>query len=121
MLRTYTCIICPNGCDIEVKIEEGKILSIEGASCERGEDYVRQEQTNPKRTISSSVLVEGGELPLVSVRLTEPVPKGKIFEVMEEIKKLKVKAPVHSEEVLIKDILGLGSDVIATKEIGENK
>ena len=45
MLKEFTCIICPNGCEIEAEIADGKILSLEGAACPKGEAYVRQELT----------------------------------------------------------------------------
>src|SRR5665648_78523 len=112
MIRQFTCIICPNGCDLEVTLDENKIISIEGALCDKGKTYVEQELVNPQRTISSSVKVNNGEIPLVSVRLTKAIPKDKIFEVMNEIKKIEVNAPVAIGTILIKNILGLDSDLI---------
>ncbi len=117
MTRTYTCILCPNGCEIEVTLENGDIVSIKGNLCDKGRDYVGQEVLHPVRNIASSVLVCGGELPLVSVRLTAPVPKERIFDVMAEIKKQQLIAPVHRGQIVIQNVLGLGSDVIATKSV----
>lgn len=117
MLKEYTCIICPNGCDITADIEDGKILAIEGAACKRGNEYVNQELTNPCRTIASSILLENGALPLASVRLTNPVPKDKIFEIMEVLKQEHLTAPVTVGQIVIENILGLGSNVIVTKNI----
>lgn len=121
MLRRYTCIVCPNGCDISVDIEDGKMISIEGEGCKRGYEYVKQELTNPQRNIASSILLENGLLPLVSVRLSKPIPKEKIFEVMSVIKKAHLKAPVVIGQVAISDVLGLNSDVIVTKNVGASK
>ena len=139
MLREFTCIMCPQGCEIVVETEKeaaGKALEkagniaegnkchtvqgeyrITGNRCPRGAEYGIQEMENPMRSIASSVLVEGGELPLASVRLTRPVPKGKIFAVMEEIKKIKLSAPVEEGTVVISNVLGLGSDVMVTKAV----
>lgn len=117
MTKTYTCILCPNGCEITVEHEGKEFRSCTGNLCPNGEKYVRQELTDPRRTIASSVLVEGGELPLVSVRLTAPVPRDRIFDVMEKIRALRVKAPVQAGTVLEENILGLGSDLIATKTV----
>ena len=92
MLREYTCIICPNGCDIRAQIEERedgsrRICSVEGAACPKGRAYVEQELTDPQRNIATSVLVKGGILPLASVRLTNPIPRDRIFDAVSEIKK----------------------------------
>ena len=117
MKREYTCIICPNGCEIEAELDKDTIISISGHSCKRGEEYVRQELIAPKRTIASSVLVEGGELPLASVRLTDSIPKSMIFPVMEEIKKVVLKAPVIAGTIALYHVCGLDSNVIVTKSV----
>ncbi len=117
--RSFTCIICPNGCSIEAEYEGDKVLCVTGNKCRRGAEYAIQELTDPRRTIASSVEVEGGELPLCSVRLTNPVPKKDIFRVMEEIRKLHICAPTHTGDVLVSHILGFDSDVIVTKDIGK--
>ncbi len=41
MRRLFTCIICPNGCEIEVELEGNKITNIEGATCKKGKEYVK--------------------------------------------------------------------------------
>ena len=120
MMKEFTCIICPNGCGIsaDIEINEGGdslIRSIEGALCPRGEIYVKQELMDPRRNIATSVLVKGGILPLASVRLTKPIPKDRIFDAMEEIKKCCLTAPVTAGTVLVENILGYDADVIVTK------
>lgn len=117
MMREFTCIICPNGCEIEADIENGEIRSISGATCPKGESYVKQELTDPQRNIATSVLVTGGNLPLASVRLTNPIPKGRIFDAMKEIRKIAVDAPVQAGTVVVQGILGYDSDVIVTKSV----
>ncbi len=117
MIKEYTCIICPNSCELKVEFENGKILELQGASCKRGQKYVEQELTDPQRNIATSILLENGDLPLVSVRLSKPVPKNKIFDVMTEIKQARLQAPVSIGQVAIANVLGLGSDVIVTKNV----
>lgn len=122
MTREFTCIVCPNGCDVTVDYEIGAdqkpiIHAVYGNTCKRGEEYVTQELTSPMRTIASSVLVNGGELPLVSVRLTKAIPKERLFDAMAEIRQIRVDAPVQAGTVLLPHILGYESDVIATKNV----
>ena len=117
MKRSFTCIICPNGCEIEAELNGTEIAGITGAACPKGEAYVRQELTDPRRNIATSVLVEGGRLPLVSVRLDRPVPKAMIFPVMEAIRSLRAAAPVRIGQVLLEDAAGTGSRVIATRNV----
>lgn len=117
MKKVYTCIICPNGCEIEAKTDGKKVLSVSGNTCGKGEEYVRQELTAPMRTIATSVRVKGGELPLASVRLTRPVPKDMIFPVMEQVKKICLAAPVRSGMVVLAKVCGTDSDVVVTKTV----
>lgn len=117
MKRTFTCIICPNGCEITAEYEGAEVRAIEGAACPKGKDYVRQELTDPRRNIATSIPVEGGELPLVSVRLDRPIPKGEIFPVLERINRLRVKAPTAIGQVVLADVGGLGANVIITKKV----
>ena len=117
MKRTFTCIVCPNGCEVEAEYEGTNVLSVTGNLCPKGKTYVVQELIDPRRTIATSVRVAGGELPLVSVRLTQAIPKDRIFDVMRQINQVRLDAPVRIGDVVIKNVLGLGSDVIATKNI----
>lgn len=117
MLKEFTCIICPNGCSIEAEVMDGQVLSVEGALCPKGREYVRQELTDPQRNIATSVRVMDGGLPLASVRLTKPIPKDRIFDAMDEIKKISLTAPVAAGTVVIAGILGYDSDVVVTKSV----
>jgi len=121
MTKEFTCIICPNGCQLKVQYDlynnESKVSSVTGNLCPKGAYYGKQELEEPMRSISSSVSVIGGDIPLSSVRLNKPIPKEKIFEVMNIIKDVRINAPVHTGDVIIKNILGLNADLIATKNV----
>ncbi|NBJ89074.1 DUF1667 domain-containing protein [Acutalibacter sp. 1XD8-36] len=112
-----TCISCPLGCPLSVETDdEGRVLSVTGNTCRRGEEYGRKEVTAPTRTVTSTVRLTGGGSPVVSVRTSEDIPKGKIFDVMASIRSASVAAPVHIGDVVIPNIAGTGVDLIATTE-----
>ncbi len=115
--RAFTCIVCPNGCVIETQIEDGKLLSITGNKCKRGEEYVQQELTDPRRTIATTVPIVNASLPLCSVRLNRPIPKREIFRVMREIDGVHLTAPVQIGQIVLQNVCGLDSDVIVTKDM----
>lgn len=118
MKKQFTCIVCPNGCEMEAEIENGKVVSITSNLCPRGEQYICQELTAPpRRTIASSVLVKDGELPVTSVRLTKAIPKEMIFPVMDEIRRVVLIAPVKAGTIALHNVCGLDSDVMVTKNI----
>ena len=119
-IKEITCIICPIGCRIMVRRADAEI-EIEGNKCPRGIRYAKEEISNPRRTITSSVLVVDGEWPLVSVKTSRPIPKRDIFRVMSALKATKVSAPVKRGEILIKNVAGTGADIVATKSVRKAK
>lgn len=113
-----TCIGCPMGCAVTVKMDDaGQVIGITGNTCKRGEDYAKKEVTDPTRIVTSTVKVEGGTAEMVSVKTKSDIPKEKIFDCVEGLKGICVKAPVHIGDVIVSDIAGSGVDIVATKEI----
>ena len=121
--RELTCIGCPLGCALTVSLNAGKVLSVEGYTCKRGRDYGEKECTNPMRTVTSSVPVKNGVIPMVSVKTAADIPKGKILECMEAIHTATVQAPVHLGDIILADIAGYrrgsGCDENGRKKIGK--
>ncbi len=113
MSKDLTCIVCPRGCRLHIDDD----LNVTGNSCPRGAQYAKDELTNPKRMITSIVRVKNRENCMASVKTSVSIPKGKIFDILKEIEKVSVNAPTHIGDVVIKDVLGTGSDIIITKEI----
>jgi CxxC motif-containing protein len=120
--KELICVICPNGCELKAMIEEGPqmvVREITGELCDKGPVWAEQELLNPVRTIASSVIVDGGDYPLVSVRTDAAIPLKSIWNVMKVIKSVEVKAPVRIGEVLIKDPAGTSCNIIATRHIND--
>jgi len=118
-VRNLTCINCPMGCQLTVTLENGEVKSVTGFTCKRGDVYARKEVTNPTRIVTSSVKVEGassGET-MVSVKTASDIPKGKIFDVVKDIKDVVVKAPVCIGDVVKANVADTGVDMIATRNI----
>lgn len=95
-------------------MDNGEITDIKGNTCKRGEVYAKKEVTAPTRTVTSTVKVNGGKLPVVSVKTKSDIPKEKIFQCMEEINLVLVDAPVKIGDVLIADVSDTGVPVVAT-------
>lgn len=117
-----TCIICPMGCSMEVEVEtnasgQKKVLSVKDNGCKRGEQYAAKEVQNPTRTLTTTIKVEGGELPLVPVKTAGEVPKASLLQCMEVVRRASCKAPVKRGDVLIYDLLGTGVNVVACADI----
>ncbi|HKM10081.1 MAG: DUF1667 domain-containing protein [Bacilli bacterium] len=113
MKKEFVCIVCPRGCHLVVD----ENMEVTGNACPRGKVYALSELTNPVRMITSSVRVSNRVDTLVSVKTSAPVPKGKIMEAMDIINSLSVEAPTHINQIIKKDVLGLGVDILITKNI----
>lgn len=114
MKKELICICCPRGCHLSVDTDTD---SVTGNFCPRGAKYGLQEVKNPTRVITSTVRIEGSNLPMCPVKSADPIPKGKLFEAMKEINKIHVKAPVHIGDVLLDDLAGSGVALIATRDM----
>ena len=115
--RELICIGCPLGCPLTVEMKGTEVVSVTGNTCPNGDRYARKEVTDPKRTVTSTVRVLGGSLPVVSVKTAPDIPKNKIFDCMQELATIRVKAPVQEGDVIVSNIANTGVSVIATKEI----
>ena len=113
-----TCIGCPMGCPLIVAMEDGAVASVTGNTCPRGDAYARKECVHPERTVTGTVRVLGGPLPVVPVRTQGEVPKEKVLEVARALHTAAVPAPVQAGQVVLADVCGTGVAVVATKNIG---
>lgn len=80
-VKKLVCINCPKGCHLTCNLED---LSVEGASCEKGIEYAREELTAPKRNLTTTLALSDGmiklngraRLPIIS---KEKVDKAKLL------------------------------------------
>ncbi len=113
MKRNLTCIVCPIGCTLSVEFEGGKVISVEGNTCPRGKVYAEDECIAPKRTVTTTVRCDSGEM--LSVKTATPIPKEKIHDAMKIINNARPHLPISLGDVIIEDVYG--SKVIATKNL----
>lgn len=115
--REIICIVCPRGCRIHAALEEGAVKDLSGFGCKRGETYARAECIAPTRTLTTTMRVTGGMLPLLPVRSQTPVPKERLFDFIQAVNAAHVCAPVHIGEVVLENVLGTGINLIASRDL----
>ena len=109
MSKNLICIMCPMGCSLEItNTKDG--LKVSGNNCIRGEQYAKEELTSPKRIVTTLVKTKEGVLPC---KTTKAVPKELVFKIVEKINKLTLKNGKLGD-VIIKNILNTGADVVIT-------
>ena len=117
-VKKLNCIVCPLSCVGEVTLEDGQIQAITGFTCDRGINYGEEEVTFPKRTLTTTVKVDDGELPLLPVVSKTALPKDQVMACARHLSSVRVKAPVTEGDIVCTNILGLGVDIIATRDLG---
>lgn len=118
-IRKLICIGCPIGCQLEVAVEDGSILSVSGNTCARGDTYAREEVTNPTRIVTSTVRLLHSKTGAVTVpcKTRTPIPKNKIVACIKDIAGMSLPAPIPIGYVIKHDVAGTGVDMIATKDV----
>lgn len=120
MTKEYVCIVCPRGCHLKVSDDSGEVV-VTGNSCPRGKKHGIAEFTNPMRMITSTVKIENGMLPRLSVVSSQEVPKSILNECIADIYKVSVKAPVKCGDVIIENIQNTGADIVASRSMKEKE
>ncbi len=117
--QEFICVACPVGCALTVQLDDGGVIqNISGNSCKRGLSYAEAEVTNPTRSLTTTMCVEGGVLPLVSVKSATPLPKPLLRDCAAFLAGQRLHAPVAIGDVVCADLLGTGVDIVATSHCG---
>lgn len=114
MMKELTCISCPIGCHLIVDVDN---LKVSGNKCKRGEVYGINEITNPVRTITTTVKIDGGSHKVLPVKTQSPIPKALNFKCIEVLNNITVKAPVKIGDIIVENLLDTGVNVVATREM----
>ena len=71
MKKSLICIGCPRGCRLEVEME-GETITVRGNSCPKGEEYAKQEMTNPRRVVTAVIHTTSRQIPWLPVKTSAP-------------------------------------------------
>jgi CxxC motif-containing protein len=113
--KHFVCVVCPVGCEIDVVHDGSKIISMEGNKCEKSEEFVSQELIEPMRILTTTIRIEGSKWPVIPVRTDKSVPKRLFPGIMRQLRRVKLQAPVNMLDVVVKDVLRTGANIIATR------
>lgn len=110
------CIVCPMGCHLDITKQDEEYI-VEGNKCPRGKVYGVKELTNPTRVVTTTIKIKGGLLNRLPVKTKEDIPKNKIYDCMKLIDSIEVESPISVGDVIVKDILNTGVDLVATRSM----
>ena len=118
------CIMCPLGCRLNVRVKmennEKEVIEMDGHTCKRGQEYAREEVTDPKRILTATCRISSaGRVLRFPVKTDSPIPVDCIPEVLRKLYALSIEEPVEAGEIVLKNVDGRGTNVVSTKSIGE--
>ena len=114
-MKEIICIVCPNGCRLQV--DEAADYAVSGHKCPRGKTYGREELTNPVRTLTSTVRIEGAAYPRLPVKTDHPIPKAKIPAVMAQLDAILAHSPVKRGDIIAENIADSGANLVACRDL----
>lgn len=114
-MKEFICIVCPKGCHLKVD-DDGNVT---GNTCIRGDKYGKQEATNPKRVLTSTVKINSKLIRRLPVITSDDVPKDKVQEIVKFLDAVEVNAPIKVKDIVVSNVMGLGVDVLATRSVEE--
>jgi CxxC motif-containing protein len=115
--RHFVCVVCPVGCEIDVVHDGSKIISMEGNKCEKSVEFVSQELVEPMRILTTTVRIEGSRWPVIPVRTDKSVPKRLFPRIMRQLRPIKLHAPVDMLDVIVRDVMRTGANIIAARSM----
>ncbi len=115
-MKEITCILCPYGCVLKIDEEDSKWI-VEGNLCSKGREFAIHEMTNPTRTVCTTVKTVFRELPRLPVRTDGEISKNLIFDLMAEMKNVVVEKKVSVGDIIVKNVLNTGVNVVSTSKI----
>ena len=103
------CIMCPRGCELDVT--KGRKITVTGNACPRGVIYGEREVTKPERMVTT---IKKFEDKTISLKSSKPVPKEKVFDVLQEVKSARLPKNVEIGGPLIKNVCDTDVDIVIT-------
>jgi len=113
--KHFTCVTCPVGCEVDVEVQGGSILSMTGNKCDKAKEFVLQELKEPMLVLTTTVRIEGAKWAMLPVRTDKPIPKRLFLQAIGVLAGIDLKAPVRISDVIIKDVAGSGANIVATR------
>ena len=112
--------MCPVGCTIEVVVDEnGKVVEVIGGLCERGREFARKTAGENMQIVTTTVKlsVPVGEVRVIPVKTTEPVPVSEMQSIVSLLKRISVNPPIKAGDVITQVGTNKSIKVIATRSV----
>ncbi|MDD5638269.1 MAG: FAD-dependent oxidoreductase, partial [Atribacterota bacterium] len=115
--KEIVCLVCPLACRGKVYVDEnGEITRTINFKCKRGKEFAVRELKDPERILTGTVKTVDSLQPLLPFRSSKPISMNLIKKSMEELAEIEIDHPLKIGDLIVKNILGSGTDIIATMD-----
>lgn len=118
MVKEILCIKCDKECIISVD-KNDEVLDIGDYGCEMGKDFAKNEFESGMAILTTLVRIKGANVKVVPVKTTKQISKGIWLECSKALSRIYVGAPINIGDVVCKNILNTGVDIVCTKKINK--
>lgn len=115
-VKYATSIRCSRGCRLTVRVC-GESISVSGNACPDGEEYGRQEATDPLRPLLTTVATDNPSGLRLAVRTDRDFPVSRMLEAMAVLDAVTARSPLQTGDVLVENLLGTGISVVARADL----
>lgn len=118
MKKRMICELCKINCILKI-IKNNEEIKVSGNQCEDGIGFGIEKIESKKAVLSTVVRLKGGKQQILPVKTRGDVEKTLFIEISKALSRVYVGTPVKIGEIICKNILNTGIDVIAAKNVLE--
>jgi CxxC motif-containing protein len=115
-MKQTVCNKCEEYCVIDVKTND-EVVEIIGNKCKVGIELSDKYLEASMEVLTTLVRIKGGNIKVVSVKSDRPIEKKLFLKCSRALSRINIGAPIKIGDVVCKNILNLGVDIICTKNV----
>lgn len=116
MVKQAICNRCLKKCILEIE-KDGTLLEVSGNQCDEGIKYAEEEIKNTSGILTTLVRIKGANCNVVSVKSSKPIDKELWVDCSRALSRIYVGAPISIGDIVCKNILNTGVDIICSKNV----
>lgn len=120
MGKKVVCNKCKEYCVIDINNEYEKIEFL-GNKCLQGIEFAQNDLESPKNVLTTLVRIKGADINVVSVKSDKPIDKRLFIKCSRALSRINVGAPIKIGDIVCKNLLNLGVDIICTKNVSKRE
>lgn len=95
-------------------------IVIEGSECDKGVEHSKAAISDSSDIFTTIVRIKGADYNVVPVKSTKPIDKSLWIECSKALSRLYVGAPIGIGDIICKNLLNTGVDIVCTKNVDKS-